>query len=663
MALGMQQATDYCYRKLAAASKPRDRLTVSQWADRHRVLSSKQSGERGNWRTARNPILREIMDCMSVSSPVREIVVMKSSQVGLTEAMINAIAYTIAHAPAPLMVFMPTLEARDKWKQQKLNPLLQDAGVIRDILGGLKSRDAANSKDAIDFPGGILFLAGGNSPNSYAQVTAAKVMMDDLDRFPGEIGDEGDPVALARGRCKSFPRYKLMLVSTPTIKDASLIEREYKLSDQRRYHVPCPACGQMQHLKWENLKWDQANKPPRSAWYECDTCAHAIDEHLKPHMLAAGQWVPEHPENKRRGYHVSALYAPIGLGPSWLDLATKFLEAKQDPGTLKTFINTDLGQTWEDQTLALKTHEMEKRMEIEFDMMQIPPGVVALTAFIDVQDTWLDITVLGWHEGGYRLIDWHQIQGDTARIEPWDAAAEWINTPRTNAWGREMRMRAIGVDSRGHRGQQVRAFVQRTDIRVKLYACQGSTSRLGRAIATGPSYPDKNHKNKTLKTGYGVWNIGTEFCKDYLYGHLVADGKLPVEQRRYRFPAGLPTEYFDGLLSEFYNPETKRYEQKKGARHKRNEPLDGIVGAWAIGQHKEVNIGRHRNGKPDAGYWARQRAVLEAGEMPGSNVVAIGAAPAPNAPINSLAKDTPTPSDAALTDLIRARRVKKHGQR
>lgn len=653
MAIGMQQATEYCYRKLAMASKPRDRLTVSQWADRHRVLSSKQSGELGNWRTARNPILREIMDCLSATSPVREIVVMKSSQVGVTEAMINAIGYTIHHAPAPLMVFMPTLEARDKWKQQKLNPLLQDAGVVRDILGGIKSRDAANSKDAVDFPGGILFLAGGNSPNSYAQVTAARVMMDDLDRFPGEIGDEGDPVALARGRCKSFPRYKLMLVSTPTIKDASLIEREYKISDQRRYHVHCPACGAAQPLRWENLKWDQVNKPPQSAWYECGPCGHAIDEHHKPGMLAAGQWVPDHPENKRRGYHVSALYAPIGLGPSWLDLATKFLEAKQDPGTLKTFINTDLGETWEDQTLALKTNELEKRMELEFDMMQIPPGVVALTAFIDTQDTWLDITVLGWHEGGYRLIDWHQIQGDTARTEPWDAAAEWINTPRTNAWGRELRLRAVGVDSRGHRGEQVRAFVQRRDLRVKVYACQGSTSRLGRAIATAPSYPDKNHKNRTLKTGYGVWNIGTEFCKDYLYGHLVADGKLPVEHRRYRFPAGLPTEYFDGLLSEFYNPETKRYEQKKGARHKRNEPLDGIVGAWAIGQHKEVSIGRHRNGKPDAGYWARQRAVLEAGapyEAPHSAPLADLTPPPPPA-------DKSRPAERiTMSSALRARR-------
>lgn len=670
MTAALPPGIHHCLQRLARATKPRDRLTVTRWADGRRMLSSKDSNERGVFRAARQPMFNEIMDALSDHSPVREITLMFPSQFGKTMITTNWIGYTIHHAPGPMLGLMPTLESRDAWKIQKLNPMLAETPCLRDLLGGMRSRDAANSKDAIDFPGGILFLGGGNSPNSYAQRSAKNGYVDDLDRFPWVIEKEGSVVGLFRNRFEGFPNYKFLKISTPTTKGGSLIEIEYEQSDRRRYHVHCPACGHAQHLRWENLKFDQSHRPPAWAEYECETCGHGIREHHKPALLADGLWIPENPDQReRRGYHANRLYAPIGLGKNWLALVNDFLLSKDDPATLKVFINTSLAETWEDSTLALKTNELEKRMELEFDMMQIPPGVVALTAFIDTQDSWLDITVLGWHEGGYRLIDWHQIQGDTARIEPWDAAAEWINTPRTNAWGRDMRMRAVGVDSRGHRGQQVRAFVQRSDLRVKLYACQGSTSRLGRAIATGPSYPDKNHKNRTLKTGYGVWNIGTEFCKDYLYGHLVADGKLPVEHRRYRFPAGLPTEYFDGLLSEFYNPETKRYEQKKGARHKRNEPLDGIVGAWAIGQHKEVNIGRHRNGKPDAGYWMRQRAVLEPGGAPNHIGEVTNMAP-PDHIEDALdmvqtqpAKDAPVASDAALIDLLRARRAKKHGQR
>ena len=97
----------------ARAVRPRGRLTVSQWADNHRVLSSKGSGEVGRWRTARNPMLREIMDCLSLHSLVREVWIMKSSQVGVTEMSVNWLGYTMDYAPGPAMVLMPTLEARD----------------------------------------------------------------------------------------------------------------------------------------------------------------------------------------------------------------------------------------------------------------------------------------------------------------------------------------------------------------------------------------------------------------------------------------------------------------------------------------------------------------------------------------------------------------------
>ncbi len=604
---GMTATRAHCYAVLARALKPRDRLTVSTWADRHRFLSSKQSGERGKWRTDRNPILREIQDCLSVFSPVREIVVMKSSQVGVTEATVNWLGYIVDHAPSPTMVLMPTLESRDSWKVQKLNPLLQETGQVRDILGGLKSRDAANSKEVIDFPGGILFLAGGNSPNSYAQKSVRNMIMDDLDRFPMEIGEEGDPVSLARGRTKSFARSKLLLISTPTLKGASLIEREYEASDQRHYHVSCPACSEYQILRWSNLKWDVT---ANSAWYACEHCGTMIEEHHKPKMLAGGRWIAENPDIKRRGYHISALYAPIGLGPSWLDLAQEFIVAHKDNATLKTFINTHLGEAWEDQTNKLKAHELARRME-PVELRAIPPGCLAITCGIDTQDDWLAVTLLGWGDGHLWILDWHEIQGDTTRPEVWDRLQEYLQTTHTNAYGKEMRIRAAGIDSRGHRSEQVRQFVSRTSLTLPVYAVQGATTRMGRAIAQSASYPDKNRRGKLIRGGYGLWNIGTEYCKDYLYGHLASDGEKSETERLIRFPQGLDDAYFNGLLSETYDPEKKRYVQRTGAKHKRNEPLDTLVYAWAIGQHKEVNIGRGRNGRPDAKYWERLGAVLE----------------------------------------------------
>jgi phage terminase large subunit GpA-like protein len=596
-----------CLATLARAIKPRDRLTVSEWADKYRWLSSKQSGEQGRWSTARNPVLREIMDSLSVQSPVREVVVIKSSQVGVTEATVNWLGYTLDHAPSPSMVLMPTLESRDTWKLQKLNPLIMETERVRAILGGRRSRDSANRQDAIDFPGGILFLAGGNSPNSYAQKSVRNLVLDDLDRFPSEVGEEGDPVALARGRLKAFERSKLLLISTPTVKGGSLIEREYEQSDQREYHVPCPACGEAQALKWSNLRWAEQ---VTGVWYECEHCGHHIKEHQKPRMLAAGNWIPRRPGVKRRGYHISALYAPIGLGPSWQDLALEWREAQGDQALLKTFINTNLGEPWEDQTTSLKPHELAKRAEA-VPPRTIPVGCLALTVGVDTQDDWLAIKVLGWGAHHAWVIEYHELQGDTSRPEIWNELEAYLHTWPVNAFGHTLRYRAAGIDSRGHRSEQVRQFVSRTSLRLPCFAIQGATNRMNRPIAAQPSHIDKGRRGRVLRGGYGVWNVGTEHCKDFIFSRLASDTGHAPDDRYFRFCQDLPDTYYDGLLSEYFDPEKRRYVQKKGARWKRNEPLDTLTYAWAIGHHREVNLGRLRSGRVDPHYWNRLEKILE----------------------------------------------------
>lgn len=657
--------------RLARGLAPRGRLTVSDWADRHRWVSSKQSGISGNWRTDRNPMLREIMDCFSAHSPVREIWVMKSSQVGITESMVNAIGYRIDYAPCPMMVLMPTLELRDKWKLQKLNPILQDQGRVRDILGGLRSRDAANSKDAIDFPGGILFLAGGNSPNSYAQASAQIVLCDDYDRFPQEVGDEGGADLLVRGRVKAFPHsYKLGFFSTPTLKGASLIEAGYDRTDRRRYHVACPACGERQPLVWPNMRWDTTNTHPAWAEYECAHCGHGIRETHKPVLLAEGGWVPQNHDapDTLRGYHITALLAPVGLGPSWLDLATLFKRVAKEPNDLKVFINTNLGETWEDRSNKLETNVLVRRME-DYAFRSLPEGCVAVTAGIDTQDAWLAISLIG-HGAPLApdlpprvwLLDYHEIrvpQRDTTCVEPWDDLDDYLHLPIARADGAAVRISAACIDSRGHRAEQVRAFVQRQALSVPVYAVQGSTTRLGRFIAQKPTDPDRS-RNKTSRHAYGIWNVGTEIIKHYIYGHLHADGERGQAERVFHFPAGLPIDYFDGLLSEVFDPEKNRFVQKLGARHKRNEPLDTLVYALAAAHHPHILVGlrRSRDGYlPDPGYWIRQAAKLQAlAADPGAAFHGVVAqAPTPAATNSGAPKPAATVPRSALAALIAGR--------
>ena len=561
------------------------------------------------------------MDCMSMHSPVREITVMKSSQVGVTEGpFISSIGYYMHHDPCAVMVLMPTLDDRDSWKIQKLNPLLTDTPCVRDIIGGIRSRDASHSKGSIDFPGGVLFLAGGNSPNSYAQKTVKVLMMDDLVRFPRGVGNEGDPVDLARTRVKAHKRHKFLKASSAGVEGACLIDREFKDGDQRRYHVQCPHCLEYQVLKWSNVFADQALT---EAWYVCEHCGGEIPEHMKTQLLAerghggTAFWKAEYPDrsDRHRSYHISALYAPLGLGPSWLDLVGKFRRIHKDNALLQVFVNSDLGETWKPVNADIKETELMKRADEDaIERGQIPPGFYVFTMAVDTQDSWLEFMRLAWGpDDTFAVIDHGQIVGDTSQADVWNQLQTEIHLPVKNAWGKKLLPAAVAIDSRGHRTEEVKNFVMRPSHKVRVFSVQGSTSRLGRAIAQTPSNTDKNKRGKVIRSGYGVWNIGTEYCKDFIYGKLASDGNVAVQQRSIRFCSDLGEDYFTGLLAEVYDEEKKRYIQRLGAKYKRNEPIDLFVYAWAVGDHKLVKIGKGRNGQKSAHYWERLSAMLEPG--------------------------------------------------
>jgi len=537
----MTSKLTHCLTVAWRAMAQRTPLSVSEWADEHRQLTGKQSGERGPWRTRRTPFLKEIMDCLSVNSRVGNIVVMKSSQVGVTEATVNFIGYTIDHAPAPMMVLLPTIDARDSWKAQKLNPLLLETPVVRDILGGQRSRDAANRQDMIDFPGGVLFLAGGNSPNSYAQRSVRTIIMDDLDRFPPEVGSEGDPVKLAEGRTKAFARSKRMLISTPTVSGESLIEREWDKSDQRRYHMPCPHCDALQALEWgspettHGIKWSKIDGEVIAAWYVCNACGREINEHHKPKMLAEGRWIAEHPARHIRGYHLTALMAPIGLGPSWIDLAKEWQDAIKSPGTLRTFINTHLGEPWIEKGDHVDPTSLISRCE-DFDelLCQIPKALIR-TAGADVQKDRIECTIIDWHTGEEAYVMEHLIvPGDTAQPEVWARFAEEIGT-----WN----IAALAVDS-GYNTSMVYAFVEKRRWAVAVKGVPGS----GR-----PLVEDEKARRQRLrrqrKKGITVHMVGDDQAKALIYSRLKITEAGPGYIHFPRDPA-FDDEYFAQLTAE-----------------------------------------------------------------------------------------------------------------
>jgi phage terminase large subunit GpA-like protein len=250
---------------------PDPALTVSEWADQHRVLSPRASAEPGRYRTDRTPYMREIVDALSPMYPVRRIVVMKSAQVGFTEGGNNWIGYVIHHAPGPMLAVQPTVELAKRFSRQRIEPLIAESPALRERVKPARSRDAGNTVLSKEFPAGLLVITGANSAVGLRSMPARYLFLDEVDAYPPSADEEGDPVALAEARTRTFSwRSKILLGSTPTIHGLSRIEREYEATDQRRYFVPCPHCGEMQWLKFERLRWDKGK--PETAHYECVSC-------------------------------------------------------------------------------------------------------------------------------------------------------------------------------------------------------------------------------------------------------------------------------------------------------------------------------------------------------------------------------------------------------
>lgn len=283
---------------------------------------------------------------------------MSSAQIGKTEIINNAVGYHIDHDPCPCLVVQPTIEMGETWSKDRFAPMIRDTPTIREKVGNVKSRDSGNTILHKSFAGGHVTVAGANAPASLASRPVRMVLCDEIDRYPASAGTEGDPVKLAEKRTNNFWNRKIILVSTPTVKGESRIEKEWELSDKRRFHVPCPHCGHEHVLAWGNVRFEKEN--PSATRMVCPSCEKEFSNGQKNAAVRRGRWIATAPFRGIAGFHLNELYSP------WKTIAEvveDFLEAKTDPMKLQVWVNTSLGETWEGQGDSVSEHELMERVE------------------------------------------------------------------------------------------------------------------------------------------------------------------------------------------------------------------------------------------------------------------------------------------------------------
>ena len=598
-------------RSWLAGLAPDPALSVSEWADRHRVLSSRSASEAGPYRTSRTPYMRGIMDALSPRNPASRVVFMKAAQVGATEAGNNWIGFCIHRAPGPFLAVQPTVELAKRLSQQRIDPLIEESPDLRALVMPSRSRDSGNTILGKRFPGGQLLLTGANAAVGLRSMPARWVFLDEVDAYPGDVDGEGDPIALAEARTLSFGhRSKTFLASTPTLKGLSRIEREYEMSDQQRYHLPCPHCGGLQWLKFERLRWEAGR--PETARYICEHCEAPIAERHKTAMMAEENgacWKPTAaPEaiaaakaGGVAGFHISGLYSPLGW-LSWPEIARSWEAAQGNDASLKTLKNTILGETWAEKGEAPDWQRLYERREA-WTLGQVPPGALVLTAGADVQRDRIEIDVWGWGRNLRSwLIDHVVLEGDTARPEVWAdlsafLGATWYCQGAPSSGGR-MGLARLAIDTGdGVTTDAVYAWVRKAG-RQQVIAVKGVGGFDRSMPVDGPTYVEVTEGGRKLRRGVQLWKVAGAVFKAEWYRFLrltaptdedlAAGGTWPAGF--VHIPRGTTAEWMkqataEQLVSSKTRAGFQRLEWQQ--TRERNEALDCRVyaraAAWLMG--------------------------------------------------------------------------------
>jgi phage terminase large subunit GpA-like protein len=559
-------------RRARAALRPPPRLDLSDWAEQHFYLSAESAAEPGRWKTI--PYQRGIMNAFTDPMIVR-VSVMKSARVGWTKILNACAGYYVHQDPCPIMIVQPTIEDAAGYSKEEIAPMLRDCPTLAAIIPEPKTRDSDNTIMAKRFPGGSLTVIGANSARGFRRVSRKVVLFDETDGYPPSAGSEGDQIQLGIRRTEYYWDRKIGDGSTPTDAGRSRIEQAFIAGDQRRYYVPCPHCDAKQVLVFKNFKWPKGK--PEAAVCICVHCGAEIEHQHKRAMVTAGEWRPgPHPQfpdvpapgpfTGHASFHIWAAYS-FSPNASWGQLATEFAEAsKKGPEHLKTFVNTALGETWQESGEAPEWERVYQRRS-RYTIGQCPDGVLLLTAGVDVQKDRLVYEVVGWgRDKRSWSIDAAVIPGDTSDLQkgPWAALNAMLSRTYPHVGGAQLPISMLAIDS-GFNSQNVYGWARQHPMN-RVIAIKGTDE--SRVLIGVPSPVEVTVSGRKLKRGYKVWPIAVTVAKTELYGWLglptPTDEEITAAAGAFAHPPGYcffpeyGEDYFKQLTAEQLVPHKNR---------------------------------------------------------------------------------------------------------
>jgi phage terminase large subunit GpA-like protein len=617
------------YMEAAKVFTPPPLESISAWADGKFVLSTEDTVAAGSIQLDVTPYLREMLDAL-LDPRAHEFVYWTGAQLGKTTVLKILLAYYIERDPSPILYMMPTLQMAKKWSRVRLASMIRDNPGLRALFSDA-ARTSSNAILFKTFPGGWLNVVGANSASEMSSWPMRIVLADEEDRYPLSAGSEGDPVTLAAERTDTYEAFaKIVHASTCTLEGLSRIQAKYAISDQRKWWMPCPHCGEYQQLRWSRMVKDDM-PPHEGTIYPCGACAAVIDESHKRWMLARGQWRADRPEvHNVVGFWMNSLNSPF---VSWAKLAEKWFAAlhhREDREKLKTFYNLTLAKTWKDGGEQPEGTELLKRRENYGrppDSPEAPDGVIVVTAAVDVQADRLEFAAEGWGRGEENWgIDHQVFSGDTEKPEVWDKLAEYLRGRRyLHARGIRLEIAATFIDS-GYLAAEVYKFARKMQSEgVRLWPSKGISPSFGK--------PPLGNISKSNRHRVRFYPVSVDVIKETVYARLkIKDPRPENLQARngeavgagyMHFSAAIHTkEYFDQLTAETLAKETTKngfpvrvWKKPPGVA---NEALDLKVYAYAAFLSLSMNPKKMLEAlERDLQKRAREAAVLRREKHPG----------------------------------------------
>jgi phage terminase large subunit GpA-like protein len=549
---------------------PPDDLSPSQYAEEN--LSIPIDGAiPGPIRFDNVPYQREPLDMIS-DPTCYQVSLMWGAQCGKTTVVNAGQAYFIDHDPQSQICMFPTEKDLEIWLETKFDPMVS----ANDHISKLMKTPRASGKRAIDnkvmksYPGGYLFFAWSGSPNTMRSKSAPKIWTDEVDGY--KKTKEGDPMKLIRKRSQTYGDRRLLFVtSTPTLKEASIIETAFQEGDQRRYYVTCPGCGLEQRLEFDQIKYktdEEGELVRESVAYHCSgaDCDQTFSDSLKKSLVRKGRWIASRKYRGHASYHLSELYSPFA---TFAQIIADYLQAVKDEDE-QSFRNTSLAETWEIVGEEIDEDSLLSRMEPY--KADVPTGGLVLTMGVDVQHDRLEWEVVAWGEGCENWsIDYQVVWGDTGLSEededsPWFAMDEYLESVFQGEDGSLFKISTICVDSSDQTDRVYNYCRKRASRRV--HAIKG-VGGWGRPIVSAPT----RQRTKRTRKPVDLFPVGTDVCKQDIQKRF----KISRPGRGFcHIPNTREKEWFEQLTAEKLVKEKikGRVQVYWKQTRKRNEALD-----------------------------------------------------------------------------------------